>query len=138
MPARKAGSEPTIHLLRKRLRDVMRAKSSFHMRDWHPGMKRCERGSQSRRCISLDNHDTWFLAGENGAKPGADPVHDLQRMLVRTHHVQVIIGMNAEYIQDLIQHLAMLRGHRYARIQRSLFAQMVDERRKLDGFRPCA
>jgi hypothetical protein len=44
--------------------------------------------------------------------------------------------MNIEHAQNLIEHLPVLRRHADADIERSVRPQVVNERAKLDGFRP--
>jgi hypothetical protein len=63
----------------------------------------------------------------------------LEQRLSRQHQIQIVVGLNLKRVQNLIQHLAMLRGDADLHVELAgVFAQTANHRAELNRLRPGA
>jgi hypothetical protein len=87
--------------------------------------------------LALDDRKSGRHLGQDRFEGGKDSRGRLVQCLVRRHHVEVEIGRDLERIQHLIEHAAVLRRHAdFHRVSIREVAEVADQRRELDGFRP--
>jgi hypothetical protein len=60
----------SILLFRPGEHQVMRAKPSFNMRDWHVRRESCKRGTKCARCIALNHQQVRAIAEQRGDGQG--------------------------------------------------------------------
>ena len=57
-------------------------------------------------------------ARSTSRRPSRAPVSDVEQVLVRAHQVEIVVGRDAESVEHLVEHLAVLAGDADARAQR--------------------
>ena len=94
-------------------------------------------GRRRRRRIAVYEHDVGPPLGEHALHPDEDAGRDVGQRLRPRHDVEVDVGNDLEQAQDVVQHLAVLRGDAHQRFDLGTSAlQRMDHRRHLDRVRP--
>ena len=137
MEGSQTAGENTVHLLGERLRHVAGAKSGLDMRDGDARVESGHGATESGGGVALHQHNIRFLAIEDGFECADHAAGEACKRLVRTHHIEVMIGADLKCGQHLIEHAAMLRGdaNPHGEFLRA-GAEAANDRAELDRFRP--
>ena len=65
---------------------------------------------------------------------GEDGGAQVCERLILAHQVEIVFGLDVEQVQNLIQHLTVLRGDTDARIDIFRLRQLADDRSHFHGF----
>src|SRR5690554_1838733 len=85
-------------------------------------------------CITLHDHADWSDFVQRLADCCQQTAGKLVEALIRSHNIQVIIGHDTGYIQNLIEHLAVLGSDTAYAVQAASFRQCVYYRKQLNSF----
>ena len=132
------GGYNAVHFFRKGRCKVERAQAGFNVRHRDAGVERTQ--STGQRCggVALHDSERGLHLQENLLKPGNQPRGEGGQSLARLHQIEIEIGRDSEYREHLIEHLAVLGRDADKGIQMGLLPKNLDERAKLDRFRPRA
>jgi hypothetical protein len=128
--------ESAVLLLGKRRGRIARSEAGLDVRDGHARVERRERGGEGAGGVALHDHDVRTQGGESAVERREQPRGEIAEPLIRPHHVQIDVGHDAERIEHLPEHLAVLRGGDDHRLQAvGVRATGEDDRRHLDRVR---
>jgi len=131
--------EHPIHLLGKRLAQIVGAQACLHVSHGNLGIKGRKRAAQSCGCVALHDNHGWLLCAKNRLQARENARCGLEQRLARQHQVQIVIRLYMEGLQNLIQHLPMLRGDADLHVEPAgVFAQAANHRAELNRLRPGA
>ncbi len=82
----------------------------------------------------MDQDDVGLDLFQNAAQALQDGDGDVGQVLAGLHDFEIVVGHQAEQLQHLIQHLAMLAGHADLDIETRVLLQGADDGGHLDGF----
>jgi hypothetical protein len=102
--------EGAVYFLGEWLIRIAGTEPCLNMTNWGFGIERAQRTAESSGGIALNEDDVWFLFGENRLQSGDDARGGLVEGLPRTHDVEVPVWGHVECVQNLVEHLAVLRG----------------------------
>jgi len=127
----------TIHFFRPRLHQIAGAQTRFDMPDRNPPMKCGERRSRGGRRIAVDQHAIRLHGRKHVVeRRGQARGQSIERLVAR-HQREIVIRCDLEQIQHLIEHLLMLTRDADNQFDAGVRFELFDQRRHLDGFRPC-
>jgi hypothetical protein len=128
--------QPAIRFFRKRMIVSAGAESRFHVCHSRTGVERRQRCTERRCCISLNDDDFRLLTGDNRRELPEKSNAEIAEGLAGCHHVEVVVGLKVEELDERVEQLTMLRGDTHARVKEiGQIAQGVDDGRHLDGIR---
>ena len=108
----------------------------FNVADGNPRVKSRQRAAQSSRRVALHVDDIGLRIGHHRLQRRENPRRRRGQRLAGSHRVEIVIRNNAKDFQHLVEHLAMLRGHRDANIElRGPRLHVQNDGAELDGFR---
>src|SRR5579859_5868706 len=131
--------DAAIDLLGEGLPAVASAQSGLDVADVGARIERCQRRRGNRCRVTLDQDPIGPFRGQNRLEPRQDRRGNLGWALIVLHHVQVVVGLNAEDAQNLVEHGPMLRRDADAAVDTVWVPrQFQDHRPQLDrlGARP--
>ena len=70
-----------------------------------------ERRSRARRGVAVYEHDVGLGLAQNALHPIEDARRDLGDRLIVAHHVEIVVGRDRKQREQIVEHLAVLRGH---------------------------
>src|SRR5439155_7295672 len=137
-------------LLRKRARADAGPKSSLHV--GHGLLAKESRDGRGHRAgrVTLNDDHVWPFLIDHSSNSGNHRSHDVFRALIRAHHVEIMLGVKVEDLEDLVEHFAVLGGdadhrlnirtipkleHQWGELHR-LRARSKDDERFQTGRRP--
>lgn len=92
-------------------------------------------GSHGSGGVTMNQYHVGSKVGQHTAHTQQNFRGDVVQVLIRSHDVEVIIGMDVEYLKHLVQHLAMLGRDTDARVKvLRVLQKRLDQRSHLDGF----
>src|ERR1035437_5930907 len=80
------------------------------MADWDFSVEGSQGTAESGGGVTLNEDDVWFFFGKYGFEGADDTRRGLIKGLPRAHDVEVPVWSYVECVQNLIQHLAVLRS----------------------------
>ena len=85
----------------------------------------------------MDQHHIWLALFEHVTHTGEHAGGDIVQVLSLLHNVEIIVRLHLEYLEHLVQHLAVLTGHTHncLKIFR-IFLELLHQRAHLDGLWP--
>jgi hypothetical protein len=92
-----------------------RSQPRLHVPDRHLAVERRERRRHRGGRVAVDEHDVRPQIAEGLLHAPEDAHRDLAERLIAVHQIEIHIGHDPERRGDLIEHLAVLRGHADAR-----------------------
>jgi len=96
-----------------------------------------DRGAEGRRRVALNEQPVRGVIREDAVQGLEGARGDLVGRLVGAHEVEVDVGPDLEEIEDLVEHLAVLRGRADDGLEaRGLPLEAADDRGELDRLRP--
>jgi hypothetical protein len=139
MQRAQTGGEDAIELFREWLAHVAGAQAGFHVAYGNARIERGQGAAKSGGGVALHQDDVGPFGGEHALERRQNARRRLRQRLSRLHQVEIVVGRDAEDLQYLIEHLAMLRGDAAFHLEFGRTgAQMEQHRAELDGFRPRA
>ena len=133
--ARQAPDHGAIGLLREGRLQVAGAQTRFHMAYRDVPIEGRQGPGQAGCGVALHQHHVRLFRIQNTAQRFEGPRRHPEEVLVLAHDVQIVVGLDLEEVQDLVEHLAMLRGHADPALNAVGLFQCRDQRCHLDGFR---
>ncbi|MNF95255.1 hypothetical protein D3C84_779970 [compost metagenome] len=97
-----------------------------------------QRHGHDGRGVTLRQDDVRFFGEQDLVQLQQQAGRERCQCLVRLHDVEVEIRRDAEEVQDLIQHVPVLRGRKDFNVRPWLLLERQNHRRHLDRFRACA
>jgi hypothetical protein len=85
--------------------------------------------------VAVHQHEVGLFHRQHRAQTLQHVRGEIREILPGLHQVQVVIRPDVEQLQDLVQHLPVLRGHADAGIHTLGALQGLDHRGHLDGLR---
>ena len=131
----KIGAHPgdeAVDLLGKRLELVEGAQARLDVAHLHPGIGRRDGRRHGRRRIALHQHPIGPLGGKNRLELGHHPGEHLGGRLAGAHDIEIVVHLDAEQLEHLIEHVAMLSGDADPRLDTGLGPQRRHHRSHLD------
>ena len=110
MPLCQSRTENAVDFLWKRQIALARSQTSFNVSNRYLVIKGRQCPSQCGGGITLNHDAIRFGDLEIVIKPAQASGHDMHQVLIRTHDVQIHIGLQAKRIHHLIQHILVLTG----------------------------
>src|SRR5258705_8577504 len=95
-----------------------------------------KRGGHCRRRVALNDDAVRLACVDDLADAADDPGSNIGQALVRLHQIEVVIRPDGYHLQDLVEHLPVLRGNTDLNVETGVLAQRVDDRKELDRFWP--
>jgi hypothetical protein len=93
----------------------VRPQTRFEVSDRDLGVECGQRGHEGRCRVSLHDHEVRAVLRHHRVKPGHCASGDLRKRLAGLMYVQIDAGNDLEELIYLIEHRAMLAGHRHQR-----------------------
>ena len=118
MPIGQTSDQHAVDFLGKRRIPVVRAQARFHVTDRDAVVERGQRTDEGTRRVALHQHGGDRRFRKDGAHFGGHARREIPEILARPHNIEVDIHRDAEIIEDLSGHLAMLGGGNNQRRQR--------------------
>ncbi|MNY51998.1 hypothetical protein D3C86_1876360 [compost metagenome] len=81
----------------------------------------------------MDQHQLGLEVLEDRGELGEHPAREVRQGLARLHEIQVGVRDDAEEVQDLVEHLAVLGGDADLEVQVVGLGDRKNHRRHLDG-----
>ena len=102
------GEDP-VYFLREGFIRIAGAESCLDMADWNSSVESGQGTTKGSSGVALNEDDVGVLFGEYRFKAGDDTRRGLIEGLPRVHDVKVPLRRYVECVQNLVQHLAVLR-----------------------------
>ena len=116
--------------------DVVRAQAGLDVPHRDLQVEARERRGEAGRGVTVDQGNVGPLILEDRLELDQNVAGDVEQRLARLHDRKVVVGSHVEDAQHLIEHLAVLAGHRYDGLELiRARLQLVDERAHLDCLR---
>jgi hypothetical protein len=109
----KGGDPPgkdSVHFLGEGFMRIAGTESCLDMADGDFGVKGGQGAAEGGGGVALNEGDAGFLFGEDGFEGGDDTRRGLGEGLTGAHDVEVLVRGHVECVQNLVEHLAVLRG----------------------------
>ncbi len=134
MEIRDRAGQTAVDLLRERIRSVVGAQPRFDVPDGDLAVEGREAADERRGRVPLDEHHVRADLAEDMVQCLDGVLRDLGQGLPGAHDVQIVVRRDLEDVQDLIQHLPVLRGRDRHHAKEPLFRPEADDHRsELDG-----
>ena len=90
------------------------------------------------RCrVALDHNQIRILVGDDRFQSAQDPPACLRERLSFAHRTKIMIGLDGEYIEYLIEQVAVLSSHAHSSLKTRLIKlQASDDRSELNRLGP--
>ncbi len=139
MQGRSQAGDAAIHFLGPGRLHIAGAQPRLDVDQRHAAIKSRQRRGHDRRRVALGHDAIGPIVGNRGVQPCEASGGHLGQRLVRRHHFQIAIDLNAEMRGHLVEHLAVLAGDANDRMD-AVFppAALVDQRGHFDGLGPGA
>jgi len=134
---RHAAGEPAVHFFRPGRVFVVGAQARFDMPDPDFGVVGGKAGAQRGGGVAVNQHDVGCPGAEYVAHAEQHVARDVAQVLPRLHQVQIEIGLDAEDVEHLVEHLPVLGGDADFCINARIRREDLHDRRHLDGFGAC-
>ena len=129
--------DASVHLLRERPVQVPGAQAGLDVPDGDAAVEGGDRSAHRRGRVALDEEPVGPALRQQRIERAEDPRRELARGLVVAHQVEIDVGRQVEQLEDLVEHLAMLRGRAEDDVEAvRLRAQPLNHGRHLDGLGP--
>ena len=135
MPLRDAGEEGAIQFLGKWRVAIVRAQAGLDMADWNFVVESGEPPNESGGRVALDKHGIHGMIGKIRAEFCGEDRGKVPELLAWSHDLKIHIGRDAEILEDLLYHLAVLGGRNGNRLEVIGKPKGTDHGSELDGFR---
>jgi hypothetical protein len=136
--ARQPRGQHPVGLFGIRGSEVPGAQPGLDVAHWNVPVEGGQRGAEHRGRVALHEDQV-------GPAPGKVAVDGFDRArgqpgerLARAHEVEVGVRPDAEDVQDLVEHLAVLGRNADAAVETTVDLEPEDHRGQLDGLRPGA
>ena len=97
-------------------------------------IKSSQCGCHARSRIAVNQHEVRLRLLQDRTHSGQHTGGYVIEVLSLFHDIQIVIRMNIENMQHLIQHLPMLPGNTYDRIENvGILLELLDKRSHFDG-----
>ncbi|MNG93490.1 hypothetical protein D3C79_524590 [compost metagenome] len=126
-------SQATVAFFGPRRIQVVGAQAGFDVGNRDLLVVGREAGRQGRRRIAVDQDHIRLELCQDRLEPLQDCRGDIGQVLTWLHDVQVIVRRDLEQLQHLVEHLAVLAGHAYARLEAIVLSQVEGQRCHFDG-----
>ncbi len=136
VPAGQPRRQAAVHFFRIGAVDIARAQSGLDVADRHLVVERRERGREGGGGVALHEHCVRTDPLHQRSEPRQRPDGDVGQGLARLHDVEVVVGRDLEDLEDLVEHLAMLRGHGDDGLEAVPLGEFRHDRRHLDRLGP--
>ena len=132
-----AASDLAVHLLGPGAVDVVGAKAGLHVAHGNLLVEGSEGSGGGGGGVAVDQHHIWLARLEHVAHTGEHAGGDIVQVLPLLHDIEVVVGLDAEDVQDLVQHLPVLAGDADPGFEVfRMLLELLDQRAHLDGLRP--
>ncbi len=132
------GDEPSVALLGEGRAEPAAAQSGLDVDDGDPLVESGQGSGEGGGRVAVDQDRVGGRGGEVVLQAAQRAVGDLGEGLLGGHHFQVDVGGEAEGVEGLVQHLAVLPGGDHDGLEARVVLEGADDGRELDGFRPGA
>ena len=129
------GGDPAIHLFGIGIGLVSRPEPRLDVGNGHARVEGRERCRHGRGGVPLDQEQVRLLAGQIRRQLGEGAGRDLGEGLSLPHEVEVVIRADLEERENLIEHLAVLRGDADERADAGFLGEELQDRCHLDRLR---
>ncbi len=128
--------QPPVDLLGIRRVHIARAEARLHVRHRDLVIEGGQRPDEGGRGVTLHHHQIGLLLGDQPVQAAQGPLRHTGEGLTVPADVEIVVRNQAEQVEHLVEHAAMLAGDHDPGFEVRGVLQGQDERSHLDGFRP--